>query len=665
MRFRFTILLLILNGLAFGLIFWLGGQVGNTADTGATLAALIGPSVVEADRIEIRGRGLETSRVLQRDGSTWTLVDPMRWSANYFAVNRILNQLQFLEEEAFFHMDEVGKTGQNLEDYGLADPVLTLRVSGAFDPLELQIGTVTEIGNNVYLLGPEKKRIFVVDREVVDSLLVDLGELRKREIFDIPVFEVEALNLRIQAGGGNGDLKVRLARNAERWVFESPVSAEADPALVTNAINTLTAAKVAAFKESGVPAPRGLDTPTMRVTLEGNQRRQTLLIGNPDSDAEGAATYFAKLEDNPSVFTVDARPFDELREAQEALRERNFFEFEPESLNTIVLSNNGNQIRLQKLETGEWQVLHSNGESPDIQPFRADAGVIAALIEDLRTLRASGFAVDAPTSTDLQRLGFNDPRREVALSFDGGRERRLHLAHPDGENEKLYARNDSSDFVYLVERRPTLRQLPLNALHYRQRRLDTLPEAARIQRLQLSNRETGEVVFEGSPPFTANEGSIANEPPGETPTAEGPEPGERELTETEVVSARLLAEAIRNFRVERYLRDTFVAEAFPVDEATERPWRWELEAEILLPGGETRQTTQRRYVFTERLSGTVQIGGSSTHELMFEIPLPLIEAMATFTGNFKPPPEASGALPEPVPAPEPLPTPAPKPTQDG
>ena len=37
----------------------------------------------------------------------------MQWSANYFAINRILNQLQFLEEEASFPVDDIEKTGQS------------------------------------------------------------------------------------------------------------------------------------------------------------------------------------------------------------------------------------------------------------------------------------------------------------------------------------------------------------------------------------------------------------------------------------------------------------------------------------------------------------------------------------------------------------------------
>ena len=120
----------------------------------------------------------------------------MQWSANYFAINRILNQLQFLEEEASFPIDDIEKTGQSLADYGLENPLLRIVITAGEESISLSIGTLTEVGNNVYLLGPDEREIFVVNRQVIDGLLVDLNDLRTREIFDIPVFEVDALDYR-------------------------------------------------------------------------------------------------------------------------------------------------------------------------------------------------------------------------------------------------------------------------------------------------------------------------------------------------------------------------------------------------------------------------------------------------------------------------------------
>lgn len=652
MRFKFTVFLLALNVITFGLIAYLNRESNRAEPMTGGLSGQIGRELIDADRIELHGRGLESPRVLERRGSTWQLTEPMQWSANYFAINRILNQLQFLEEDASFPVDEIAKTGQSLADYGLADPLLKLTIAEGEQSFSLSIGTLTEIGNNVYLLGPGGREIFVVDRQVIDGLLVDLNDLRTREIFDIPVFEVDALGLQIRSDSADsGFLKVRLARSNGTWSFEAPLAVKADPALVDNTVNTLTAAKVGRFVEaSEASVPLGLDSPFMQVTIHGNQRRQTLIIGNLDPQAPGAPHYFAKLESNPAIFTVLARPFDALREAQEALRDRKFIHFDPARISAINIAENGRKIRLQKLETGEqdWQVLESKGEN-EIQPHRADPAVMARLIEDLETLRASGFAVDAPSPSDLERLGFNQPRRVVTLNFSEGAPLSLILAHPEDENDALYAKTDQADYIYLVERRPTLRMLPLNTLHYRKRTLETLPAAARISELKLTRLPSGESILDLSLPKDETDWNGYLQ-------AQYPEQAD---------DIRPLLEAVREFRVKNYLLDRFEADAYPVDVEKTLPWVYRLSATITLPGGETDRTETQHYVFTERLSGTVQVGGSERHDVIFEIPQPLLDALHELSDEMELPPEAREApVPDPAPV-EPVPEPEPIPAAEG
>ena len=638
MRFKFTVFLLALNVITFGLIAYLNHQAKQVEPVAGGLSGQIGRELIDADRIELHGRGLDTPRILERKGSTWQLTEPMQWSANYFAINRILNQLQFLEEDASFPVDEIAKTGQTLADYGLEDPLLKLTIAEGGERISLSIGTLTEIGNNVYLLGPDGREIFVVDRQVIDGLLVDLNDLRTREIFDIPVFEVDALALQIRSDStADGSfLKVRLARNNGTWSFEAPLAAKADPALVDNTINTLTAAKVSSFVEDGAENldSLGLESPFMQVTIHGNQRRQTLIIGDLDPEAEGVSHYFAKLEDNPAVFTVLARPFDALREAQEALRERDFVNFDPQQISAVNIAENGRKIRLQRLETGDdhWQVLESTGEN-EIQPHRADPSIMARLLEDLETLRASGFAVDAPSPSDIERFGFNQPRRVVTLSFDDGEPITLTLAHPEEDNEVLYAKTNQADFIYRVERQPTLRMLPLNTLHYRNRTLDTLPSAARISRLQLTDLPTGSDILDLSlPSADAQWDSYLLENHME-----------------QIDDIRALVDAVREFSVKSYLLDRFEPEAYPVDVDKKRPWVYRLSATIQLPGGDTDRSETHEYVFTERLSGTVQVGGSARHGVIFEIPQPLLDAIYELTDDMELPPEAKD---EPIAEPE-------------
>lgn len=627
MRFKFTVFLLALNVITFGLIAYLNHQAQHVDAVAGGLSGKIGRELIEADRIEIRSSAVAAPLILERNGSTWSITEPIRWSANYFAINRILNQLQFLEEEASFTVEEIEETGQTLADYGLEKPDLTLLIAERDESIELNIGTVTEIGNNYYLLGPDKREIFVISGEVIGGLWVDLNDLRTREIFDIPVFEIDALGLQVRSdiSADGSYLKVRLAKNSGDWAFEAPLSASADPARVENTISTLTAVKVGRFIEEAQidPLLQGLETPFMEVTIHGNKRRQTLLIGNLDPLSEEAPKFFAKLEDNPAVFTVSALPFNELQEAQQALRERNFVSFDPSALSAINISENERKIRLQKLETGNsWQVLESTAGS-EIQPHRADPTIIAKLLKDLDTLNATGFAVDAPTPTDNERLGFNNPRRLVTLSYFEGDPLVLTLAHPEDDNEGLYAKTNSADYIYEVNRRSTLRMIPLNTPYYRNRTLDSLPQAAHISAIQLTNLISGESIAE----FALSDSA----PDWESRLAE--------LGPKEASHVQELISSIRSFKVESYLLDRY-EDAYPIDEDKTLPWTYKLSATIQLPGGETERVESRDYVFTNRLSGTIQVGGSSRNNAIFQIPQPLMNALYELTDDMELPPES-------------------------
>ena len=162
MRFKFTVFLLALNVITFGLILSLKKKTEQADTQTGGLSGMIGREVIEADRIELKSTSLDALWILEKDGSSWKMTAPMQWPANYFAINRILNQLQFLEEEASFSISEIKQTGQTLADYGLEEPWLTLTVSNEDESIELSVGTPTEIGNNSYLLGPSKQNVFVV-----------------------------------------------------------------------------------------------------------------------------------------------------------------------------------------------------------------------------------------------------------------------------------------------------------------------------------------------------------------------------------------------------------------------------------------------------------------------------------------------------------------------
>jgi hypothetical protein len=224
---------------------------------------------------------------------------------------------------------------------------------------------------------------------------------------------------------------------------------------------------------------------------------------------------------------------------------------------------------------------------------------------------------------------------------------RLELAHPKDDNNALYARTDQAEFIYEVERRPTLMSLPLSSLHYRSRTLENLPEAASVERISLIDTSQTNPLFE----YTLDESSA-----DWTETL-------NELDEEKREAIEELIASIRTFSVNAYLRDDFDPEGYPIEENRKLPWRYRLEASIALPGSERDEISEITYVFTERLSGTKQIGGLESRATMFEVPQSTIDTLYTLTEKMERPPEALGSNPESPTLEEPVPEPSESPTQ--
>jgi hypothetical protein len=638
MRIKFTLTLILLNVITFGLIWFLDHRSLQTEQQATQLAEQIRDEVAEATQTKLSGRAIDLPHLLVRNGENWELTEPVRWPANYFAVNRILNQLQFIEEEASFTVDAIESSGQSISDYGFDDPILEIELEHANKTTALALGTPTELGNKIYLLGPKKSLIYVVNRSSIDSLFTDLNALRSRKILDLPVFEIDALSLQLKTP--TGSLKVRLAKAENTWQFEAPFATSADPALVASTINTLSSIPVIRFVEfnSSDPVAQGLDDPSMHITLYGNKREQTLLVGNADPSAQGESTYFARLEGRPTVFTIQAQPVDALRQAQQDLRKRNFFEFNTADADSILIGEGETELRLQKLETGDWQIIET-AASGEIQPQRADAQVMSMLLRDLNKLRALNFAIDAPTPAELGQLRFNTPRRQLKINFSNNDPLELFLAHPEENETQLYARTDKAPFVYEIERRLILKLLSLNPLDYRDRTLEQLPTAARITALKINPLSTTEG------PNATHAFSLNDAQPDWPACIE-------KLPIKQGAALLDILDAFKNFEVSAYLEDNFKASGTGAT-----PWQSKLSATVLLPDGNGGRKITQDYYLTDRVGGTRQFGGSEKHNCSFEINQKLMEALYVFMEDMPLPPEATEAPVAMPTAPEPIPEP--------
>ena len=246
MRYRLTLVLLILNLLVFGLIsynFWNPKSAQLSVDS---LQDTMQSVLVDSRRIELISSGLPKPILLERVGIEWQFSAPDKWAANPFAVNNLINQLQFIEIVASFSVDEIEASQQSLKDYGLESPQMTIKAESTHKSLTLAIGTHTADGNTVYLLGPNKENVYVVKVQLLENLDKNIQTLKSRQIFSIPQFELEGLHFDYK-GPNNQPAKIKLERTHGQWIFTTPLSAAADQDLVNKTLNEITKSTLVEF----------------------------------------------------------------------------------------------------------------------------------------------------------------------------------------------------------------------------------------------------------------------------------------------------------------------------------------------------------------------------------------------------------------------------------
>jgi hypothetical protein len=677
MRTKVTLVLLFLN---VALFFFIFKFERNWRTERASLEArrrVLGAEAADIRTLTVTSTAAGGSYRLTRNGENWQLTQPLDWPANPTAVARIINDLQFLDHETSFAVADLKANGQSLADYGLDKPKLIVTFTNTPDPsptapnaqpsttplltTTLRLGDTTKIGNRLYLLSPDGERIHVVSRSLADSLATPLDQLRANNLLTIPVFEARAL--RVQSS-----TRVALHRDGLRWTFDTPIVARASKNAVEEAINALRALHTNTFITDNPSGALPSAAPTYRITIEGNNRRETLILGTPvptvatpprpasssqpsPSIPEGSTDYYAQIEGRAAVFTltVPTTLLNVLDMAQVKLREKRVLDFDPRAVTAITLRalNAAGQptLTLQRLEASAnsvddaWQIIRTSAGAAAPQTIPADRAAVQRLLAQLTLLSANeigGFASDAPTAADLENWGFARPEREITLtlarptaatstSASGSQlsalssQLILQLGLASQRDNNAYARVTGAAFVYAVNSDILRLETPVTPAAWRERTLRELPAGARITALKLTDLVTQQPIFDVT---LDDAGNLKPDTAKAKPLA--------------VVLA-----AVRTLRAKSFPQEGFTEKVPLLGE--DRSWRYRLDATLSLPGATASDPAAvTTLLLSERIGGMQQLAGSKEFDAVFEIEQPLVDALWALTytadpGPFIPP----------------------------
>lgn len=649
MRTKVTLVLVFLNVALFFFIFKFERTWRTEAASREARRRVLGPEAADIRALEVSAPGAAGFRLV-RDRDHWVIVKPLdRWPANPHAAAAILNELQTLEHDASFLVEDLAKNKQTVADFGFSTPKLVLALESG-DPaagaaartvVELKIGDSTPDGKRLYVLSPDGKRIHVVGRSLADRLATPLDQLRSDTVFGIRVFEARSLGLQTTAGPAAEPVRtnasaarVRIRKEGTRWIFDAPITARAGTAAVELALTELHGLRAKSFPAPGTgPLPSA--APALRIAVEGNNTQEILFLGDPVAPAAAPAAgapapreveFYAQLDGRSSLFTVAVpRPLlDTLRNAQESLREKRVLDFDPSAVTAVTiaapLQSSQAPLDLKRIvdpasaggEAGrDWQIVRRGDNTPGPRSLPADPAAMLRLLSHLGGLAAEAFKSDAPTSADLEEWGFNRPVREVELTLAGTAAPLVLWLGTDAARN-LYARTgpraEPGTSIYRVNP-AILAELRFDATAWRDRAvLAPLPAAARIAALKLTDLESNAAILD-----------LAFNPAGE------PAPAPRDPKAVAAVVA-----ALRALRAREYVEGGFAERVYTAGD--DRPWRFLLEAVVAVPAaGGTEQTSALALRLTERVGGAQQFGGIKEVDTVFALEQPLVDALWALT----------------------------------
>ena len=497
---RTTVILLVANLIAFGLV-WRATSGHQPTAIGQTQLFPSTPTKL------ILSEGPERI-VLEKRNTGWRLTEPFDWPANIWTVQRLLDELRFVSAETGFDAAEAKANGSGLKDYGLEAPRWTLKVTAETGAtIEAKIGVQPSTSHH-FLLTDDGKRIIPLPEAMAAALAAKPESYRVDKIFEIADFEARAVSVRHRSKDGEvvtaltSEARPRIGRRVQlpEWRFETPYDALADADATARAVADLTNLRASKFVALADDVT-GLTAPVLRLSLEGNGRRQVLLVGKA---APGQPTMLcARLEENNSVFLVEARLLADWFAARETLAASRPADFDSALVTGFTIAAGGRTITLHRLEgaaaEARWEIPVAPG-STATKRREADARLVGRFLAGLSQLRATRRAPAVDGGLTLPAV--REPRtgatgQTVELEFGAERIVLGFTDDPDnGAGTRLVHAKGSPlaaicDVTFLDGGHQNVEPSA-----WRRRTVAALPQGARVSGLRLTARADGKVVGE-------------------------------------------------------------------------------------------------------------------------------------------------------------------------
>jgi len=258
----------------------------------------------------------------------------------------------------------------------------------------------------------------------------------------------------------NGDDKINLRRDNNKWRLEAPIKDQADSALIDNLLSQLEAwPKDATISAKEIKADKskldefGLNKPKLRLRLRGEDEPRPILFGK---NAALDGKMYVRLENSKETFLASQSIKKAIDKKADEFRDRKLTDLTTAQVSRLIVKTTAGEMELEK--KGEhWEIA---------KPMRArgDDQKIGDLIAQITTARIQQFVAD--DHGDLHSYGLVEPRGSITLfgqddksagGTDSSRDKqgqRLQIGRaPEKEKDQIYVRSTARGFVYTLPKK--------------------------------------------------------------------------------------------------------------------------------------------------------------------------------------------------------------------
>ena len=418
----------------------INGNLRRTTD------ALRDRGLVRVERDEVEEVVLEKGDrrvVLRLDPyGTWRVEAPYRLPAERDEVVNAVSTITGASAISF-----IDEAPSSLEEYGLANPVMTATVKSGDGNILRTLSLGNEEMGQVYAMTSERRNVYSVSMTVLHQLDREPDFYRRVTAFDFQSYRVPTFSMDL------GNESVTLVKHAfEDWRMTSPYALRANDRFITAMLDSLEIARVREHipATSANRAAHGFENPaaSLSLTIEDRVRPQEILVGAVSGDGRHAYVMDPAEE---WIYAVDASSLQRMPATALELRDNKILRFKGYQVHMFEVITPDERVRVRRDQKQRvvWKM-----EEPATGD--ADAISVGRAFSELDSLYSQAF-VTADPDADLTSYGLDRPVMELTLQI-GGRddvpEERVSLlvgkSFPGDEN-LVYVKQRNSPVVSLAK----------------------------------------------------------------------------------------------------------------------------------------------------------------------------------------------------------------------